>query len=437
MVIVGAGFGGLAAARALCGKGADVTIVDKQNHHLFQPLLYQVATAGLSPADIAAPIRAVVKKHKATRVLLAEVIGVDAERRLVLLADNAPLAYDYLVLATGATHGYFGRDDWAAFAPGLKTIDDATRLRRNILFALEHAEALPPGAAQDRQLTFVLVGGGPTGVEMAGAIAELCRHSVAGDFRNIMTKAARVILVHGAPRLLPSFPERLSGCALRSLGGLGVEVLLGRSVTSVDADGVTLGDARIDAGTVIWCAGVVASPIAGWLGFSGDESGRLTVAADLSLPDRPEIFVIGDAAKVTQADGKAVPGVAPAAKQMGAHVARVIAARISGAAAPPTFGYRDWGNLATIGRKRAVADFGRFRLRGTPAWLCWCVAHIFFLAGFRNRLIVGANWLWHYLTFDRGARLITGLDQPSNAAPNPRKHSFEGGPDVRSRPAPS
>jgi NADH:ubiquinone reductase (H+-translocating) len=420
VVVVGAGFGGLSAARALCGKGAGVTIVDKQNHHLFQPLLYQVATAGLSPADIAAPIRSIVKKHKATRVLLDEVVDVDTARRLVILADGAPLPYDYLVLATGATHSYFGRDDWSAFAPALKTIDDAIRLRRDILFALEHAETLPPGPERDRQLTFVLVGGGPTGVEMAGAIAELCRHTVTSDFRTIMSAQARVVLIEAGPRLLPSFPESLSECARRSLQGLGVEVITGARVTQIGACKVSLGDVQLAGGTVIWCAGVRASPVAGWLKIAGDRIGRIAVAPDLSLPELPEIFVIGDAALVEQADGKPVPGVAPAAKQMGKHVAGVIAARIAGSAPPRPFRYKNWGNLATIGRKRAVADFGVAQMRGTLAWLFWCVAHIFFLIGFRNRLIVGANWLWHYVTFDRGARLITGLDQRTARAQRDR-----------------
>lgn len=433
VVIVGAGFGGLAAARALCGKGADVTIVDKQNHHLFQPLLYQVATAGLSPADIAAPIRSIVKKHKATRVLLDEIIGVDAAQQLVLLAAGAPLPYDYLVLATGVTHSYFGHDDWSAFAPGLKTIDDAIRLRRNILYALEHAETLPAGHARDRELTFVLVGGGPTGVEMAGAIAELCRHTVTADFRSIMTAQARVVLVEAGPRLLPSFPANLSECARRSLDGLGVEVRTDASVTGIDANGVALNGKRIEAGTVIWCAGVKASPVAEWLGIAGDRIGRVTVAPDLSLPEHPEVFVIGDAALVTQPDGRPVPGVAPAAKQMGQHVARVIAARTAGATSSRPFRYKNWGNLATIGRKRAVADFGFARLRGTLAWLLWCVAHIFFLVSFRSRLIVGVNWLWHYVTFDRGARLITGLDQrPRDSATQQfRSPPEHGGVDAR------
>lgn len=413
VVVLGAGFGGLAAARELCGKGAEVTLVDQQNHHLFQPLLYQVATAGLSPADIAAPIRAIVKRHKATRVLLDAVTGIDAEARRVRLFDGATLPYDYLIVATGAQHSYFGRDDWADFAPGLKTIDDATRLRRNILYALEHAETLPPGPVRDRQLTFVLIGGGPTGVEMAGAIAELCRHSVSGDFRHIMTEHARVVLIEAGDRLLASFPPELGECARRALVRLGVDVRLGTRVEQVDADGVTLpGDARIEAATLVWAAGVQASPVAAWLGIAAaDRAGRVAVAPDLSLPGRPEIFVIGDAALLVRDDGRPVPGVAPAAKQMGAHAARVIAARLAGAAPPPPFVYRDRGNLATIGRKRAVADFGHTRVRGTIAWLLWCVVHVYFLVGFRNRLLVGANWLWHYLTFDRGARLITGLDR--------------------------
>lgn len=411
IVILGAGFGGLAAARALCGKGAEVTIVDRQNHHLFQPLLYQVATAGLSPADIAAPIRAVVKRHKATRVVLDEVTGIDPARREVQLADGPPLPYDQLIVATGARHSYFGRDDWAAYAPGLKTIDDATRLRRNILYALEHAETLPPGPARDRQLTFVLVGGGPTGVEMAGAIAELCRHTVTADFRRIMTDQARVVLIEAGPRLLATFPDALSDCARRALERLGVEVMTGARVQDIDPAGVALPDGtRIDSATVIWAAGVQASPVAQWLDVPCDRTGRVAVGPDLTVPAHPDIFVIGDCAMATGPEGRAVPGVAPAAKQMGAHAARVIAARLAGAPPPAPFRYRSWGNLATIGRKRAVADFGWAQLRGSPAWMLWCVAHVWFLVGFRNRLIVGANWLWHYVTFDRGARLITGLD---------------------------
>lgn len=409
VVILGAGFGGLAAAARLCGSGARVTIVDRQNHHVFQPLLYQVATAGLSPADIAAPIRGIVRAHRDAHVVLDEVVGIDPLGRRVLLAEGAPIAYDQLICATGATHSYFGRDDWAAFAPGLKTIDDATLLRRRILLALEHAETMPPGAARDRQLTFIVIGGGPTGVEMAGAIAELTRHTVGMDFRHIMPASARVLLIEAGPRLLAAFPETLSDCARRSLVGLGVEVMLGGRVEAVDADGVVVAGERIDAATVMWAAGVQASPVARWLGIEGDRAGRVAVGPDLTLPGTPEIFVIGDAA-AADSGGRPVPGVAPAAKQMGDHAGRVILARMAGAAPPPPFAYRNHGNLATIGRKRAVADFGRIRLRGTIAWLLWCTAHVYFLVGFRNRLVVGANWLWNYLTFDRGARLITGLD---------------------------
>lgn len=410
VVVLGAGFGGLAAARELCGKGVDVTIVDRQNHHVFQPLLYQVATAGLSPADIAAPIRSIVSKHQRTHVRLGEVVSVDPAARRVELAEGDHLPYDYLVVATGARHGYFGREEWAEHAPGLKTIDDATRLRRKILLALEHAETLPPGPERDRQLTFVLVGGGPTGVEMAGAIAELTKHSVSTEFRTIMSKLSRVVLIEAGPRLLASFPERLSDCACRSLEKLGVEVRLNERVVAVDPQGVGLERERIEAATVIWAAGVMASPAAQWLGVAGDRAGRVAVAPDLSLPEHPDVFVIGDVAAAMRADGRPVPGIAPAAKQMGVHAGRVIGARVAGRTLPPPFRYRDYGNLATVGRKRAVADFGWTQMRGTAAWLLWCVAHIFFLVGFRNRAIVGANWLWHYFTFDRGARLITGLD---------------------------
>lgn len=321
------------------------------------------------------------------------------------------MAYDFLIAATGARHSYFGREDWENFAPGVKTIDDATRLRRTILLAMEHAETLPPGPERERLLTFVLIGGGPTGVEMAGAVAELTRHSVGMDFRNIMPQSTRVILIEAGERLLSSFPEKLSECARRSLAGLGVEVMLGTRVAGVDATGVTLPDRHIDTATVIWAAGVMASPVARWLGIEGDRAGRLAVGSDLSVPSHPNIFVIGDTASV-QSRGKPVPGVAPAAKQMGAYVAKLIRARLEGRMTSPPFCYRNQGNMATIGRKRAVVDFGWLQLRGTFAWVLWCVAHIYFLVGFRNRLVVGANWLWHYVTFDRGARLITGVSQP-------------------------
>jgi NADH dehydrogenase FAD-containing subunit len=410
VVIVGAGFGGLAAAQALCGKGAMVTIVDQQNHHLFQPLLYQVATAGLSPADIAAPIRSVVKAHKQTHVLLDRVVGVDTAAKQVLLADGDPVPYDQLILATGARHGYFGRDEWAKHAPGLKTIDDATRLRRKILLALEHAETEIDKNKRDRLLTFVIIGGGPTGVEMAGAVAELTRHTVGMDFRSITPHCARIVLIEAGDRLLRAFPENLSANAKRSLEKLGVEVRLGDRVTQVDADGVASGDLRIDAATIVWAAGVRASPAASWLDAAADPLGRVAVEPDMSVPGHPDIFVIGDTAFVRCPKGAPVPGVAPAAKQAGKYVARVIARRLAGKTAPEPFRYVNYGNLATIGRKRAVADFELLHVAGFVAWLLWCVAHIYFLVGFRNRLVVGANWFWNYLTFDRGARLITGVD---------------------------
>jgi NADH dehydrogenase FAD-containing subunit len=412
VVIVGAGFGGVSAARALGRAPVEVTLVDQQNHHLFQPLLYQVATAGLSPADIAAPIRSIVKNQANTRVILDQVTGVDVTARRVILAEGAPLPYDALILATGVRHSYFGRDEWATFAPGVKTVDDATRVRREILLALERAESLPPGPARTRALTFVLVGGGPTGVEMAGAVAELTRHAVSMDFRHIMDQPVRVVLLEAGPRVLAAFPPSLSAVAKRSLEQLGVEVLTDTRVMEMDAGGVTTPSGRIDAATRLWTAGVQASPAARWLGVApGDREGRVAVAPDLSVPGITDVYVIGDAARSGGADGKAVPGVAPAAKQMGAHAARVIRARLRGRKATLRFRYRNFGNLATIGRKRAVIDFGWARLSGFVAWLIWCTAHIYFLVGFRNRLVVGANWLWHYVTFDRGARLITGLDR--------------------------
>jgi len=410
VVIVGAGFGGLSAAKKLCGKGVRVTLVDRQNHHLFQPLLYQVATAGLSPADIAAPIRSIVKKHRNTRVLMDTVVGVDAAASRVLLRGGGGLSYDYLILATGAQHSYFGRDEWAEHAPGLKTIDDATRLRRKVLLALEHAETEEDPRELERLLTFVVIGGGPTGVEMAGAIAELTRHAVGMDFRAIMQHHTNIVLIEGGDRLLKAFPPKLSDCARRSLERLGVEVRLGQRVTLVDANGVEADGERIEAATIVWAAGVMASPVARWLKADADPTGRVHVKEDMSVPGFPNIFVIGDAASILCPKGEPVPGVAPAAKQAGYYVARVIARRIAGKTAPKPFVYINYGNLATIGRKRAVADFDWVRVAGPVAWILWCVAHIYFLVGFRNRLVVGANWLWNYLTFERGARLITGVD---------------------------
>ena len=412
VVIVGAGFGGLSAARALAGTACLVTIVDQQNHHLFQPLLYQVATAGLSPADVAAPIRGIVKAQPNARVLLDRVTGVDPARGEVRLHENAALAYDYLILATGARHSYFGREDWAEHAHGLKTIDDATRIRRRVLLALEEAEAEDDPGKRARLLTFIIIGGGPTGVEMAGAIAELTQSSITMDFRRIMAEAPRVVLIEAGERVLATFPPRLSAVAARALTKLGVEVRTESRVEEVGPDGVRVGTERLIAATIVWAAGVRASPAAAWLGAEADRAGRIKVGGDMSVPGHANIFAIGDTAACATPTGMAVPGIAPAAKQAGKYVARVIDARLRGRAAPPAFQYRNYGNLATIGRSRAVVDFGWLRLSGLSAWLLWSTAHIFFLVGFRNRMVVGASWLWNYVTFNRGARLITGLDHP-------------------------
>ena len=407
VVIVGAGFAGLSAAKALARAPVDVTLIDRHNYHLFQPLLYQVATAQLSPADIASPVRSILRDQANARVVLARVSGVDLQSRAVI-AEDQRIGFDFLVLATGAEHAYFGHDGWATHAPGLKTIDDATYLRRRILIAFERAETEPDLAERARLLSFVVVGGGPTGVEMAGAIAELSMRALASDFRAIDPRAARVTLVEAAPRLLTPFDPALSEKARSALEQLGVTVRLGAGVTDVDAEGVCIGPERLESRTVIWAAGVQASPAGQWLGAETDRAGRVKVKPDLSAPAHPDIFVLGDAALVLDAAGNALPGVAPVAKQQGQYAARLITARVAGATLPP-FRYRDFGALATIGRKRAVAQLGRWRLSGFTAWVLWSVAHIYFLIGFRNRLIVALNWLWSYMTFQRGTRLITGV----------------------------
>jgi NADH:ubiquinone reductase (H+-translocating) len=407
IVIVGAGFGGLTAAKALAKASADITVIDRRNYHLFQPLLYQVATAGLSPADIAAPIRAILGRQKNTTVLLGKVTGIDTAARDVLI-DSQRVPYDYLILATGARHAYFGHEEWAAVAPGLKKIEDATDIRRRILTAFETAENTEDTAERRRLLTFVVVGGGPTGVELAGAVAELARRALARDFRNIDPGSARVLLVEVGPRLLAAFPEALSARAADALQKLGVETRLGCAVTACDDRGVDIGGERIDAGAIIWAAGVMASPAAKWLAAEKDRAGRVRVAADLSVPGHKNIFVIGDTALSLDRDNKPVPGIAPAAKQQGKYVSRLIRARLEGRAAPNPFRYRHLGNLATIGRRAAVADFGWIKLTGALAWLLWGVVHVFFLIGFRNRVAVLLDWLWSYATFQRGSRLITG-----------------------------
>ena len=411
VVIVGAGFGGLSAAKALAGKPFDITVIDQHNYHLFQPLLYQVATAGLSPADIASPIRGILARVPNISVILGRVSAVDTERREVF-ADGRCVPYDILILATGAQHAYFGHGEWAASAPGLKTIDDATYIRRRILLAFEKAETETDPAERARLLNFVIVGGGPTGVEMAGAIAELANRALAKDFRSIDPRSARIILVEAAPRLLTPFDPPLSEAARTSLEQLGVEVRTGAPVTALDDAGVSIGQGseaiRIEARTVVWAAGVIASPAGQWLGVETDRAGRVKVAPDLSVPGLRDVFVIGDTAALDDARGNPLPGVAPVAKQQGIYVAKLLLARQKGETLP-AFRYRDYGSLATIGRKRAVIQMGRFRLKGFFAWLMWCVAHIYYLIGFRNRFVVAISWLWNYLTFQRATRLITGM----------------------------
>jgi NADH:ubiquinone reductase (H+-translocating) len=409
IVIVGAGFGGLSAAKALARTPARIVVIDERNYHLFQPLLYQVATAGLSPADIAAPIRGILRRQKNAHVMLDSVTGIDVAGGAVMLRDRK-VPYDYLILATGARHAYFGHDEWAAVAPGLKKIDDATRVRRKILIAFERAEDEEDAQERTRLMTFVVVGAGPTGVEMAGAIAELAKVALAMDFRAIDPTMSRIVLVEAGPRVLPAFPKRLSAVAKRSLERLGVEVRLGVPVTDCDALGVTVGEERIECRTIIWAAGVAASAAAEWLGAEHDRLGRVLVANDLTVPGHPEIFVIGDTARLDDATGKPLPGIAPVAKQQGTYAAKAIAARIAGRPVPPAFRYRHAGNLATIGRTAAVVDLGFIRLTGLIAWLVWGLAHIYFLIGFRNRLAVALDWLWAYATFQSGARLITEVE---------------------------
>ena len=407
VVILGAGFGGLTAARALKHADVEITLIDRQNYHLFQPLLYQVATATLSPADIAVPVRSTLRDQKNTRVLLGEVVHVDRARRLVDLADGRHVPYDWLVVATGARHAYFGHDEWEPFAPGLKKIDDATEIRRRVLLAFEKAETETDAEARKALLTFAIVGGGPTGVEMAGAIIELARKTLVSDFRHIDPSSARVLLIEAGPRILPAFSEDLSAFAAASLRRKGVEVLCGEPVTDVGPRGVAMNGERIAARTVVWAAGVEASPAAAWLGVDGDRAGRVPVNEHLTLADDERVFVVGDTAAAAWEDGRIVPGIAPAAKQMGAYAANAIKAALKGETAAP-FRYWHQGNLATIGRKSAIVDFGRFHLKGFLAWLVWGAAHIYFLIGFRNRLIVMLHWIWAYVTLRQGVRLITG-----------------------------
>lgn len=419
VVIVGGGFGGLAAARDLARCAVRITLVDRRNHHLFQPLLYQVATAGLSAPSIAAPLRQILRRQRNLIVLLDEAIDVDLTARRVRLAHGT-LDYDFLVVATGATHAYFGHADWARWAPGLKTLDDAFAIRRRVLLAFERAERESEPARRRAWLNFVVVGGGPTGVELAGTLAEIARHTLPREFRRSDPSHARVLLVEAGPRLLAAFDPTLSAKAKRQLERLGVEVRTATAVTAIDGEGVRLDDEPLDARTVLWAAGVAASPLGRQLGAPVDRAGRVRVAADLSLPDHPEVFVVGDLANVDRGDGTLVPGVAPAAKQMGRHAAARIRACLDGESTAAPFHYRDQGALATIGRMAAVAQFGRLRLSGPVAWWVWLTAHIYFLIGFRNRLVVLLDWAWAYWTYQRHARIVTGGDAEAAPVPDER-----------------
>lgn len=400
VVILGCGFGGLWAAQGLRGARAEVTVIDRTNHHLFTPLLYQVATAGLAAPAIAGPIRHILAKQKNTTVLLGQAEEIDPRDKTIRLEDGARIGYDYLVVATGTVNNYFGNDAWARFAPGLKTLEDALDIRARILLAFEHAERETDAARRAAWLTFVVIGGGATGVELAGTLAEIARRTLPGEFRHFDPRNARVILVEAGERVLPPYTPDLSEKARRQLERLGVAVFLQKKVTGVDAEGVSLGDERIAAKTVLWAAGVKSSPLGASLGVALDRAGRVRVEPDLSVPGHPEVFVVGDLALV-----EGIPGIAPAAKQMGRHAAKNIMKSIAGKETSP-FRYRDYGQLATIGRNAAVAMLGKLHLSGYPAWLTWLLAHIYFLINFRNRLVVMIDWAWAYWTFQRHARIV-------------------------------
>jgi NADH:ubiquinone reductase (H+-translocating) len=427
IVVIGGGFAGLWAVRQLARAPVEITLIDRTNHHLFQPLLYQVATAGLAAPSIAAPLRHILRAQDNVTVLMGEVRYIDAGARRVLLADRA-IEYDYLLVASGATHAYFGRDDWAAHAPGLKTLDDAFLIRRRVLSAFESAEGATGDAERNAWLTFAVVGAGPTGVELAGTLAEIARHTLARDFRHIDPRRARVLLVEAGPRVLSTFAETLSEKARAQLTKLGVEVRTGARVTELGDGVLVLGDERIAARTILWAAGVAASPLGGQLATGAgailDRAGRVRVAPDLSLPDRPEVFVAGDLASIDQ-DGSPVPGVAPAAKQMGTRAARNIEARLAGRSTRP-FRYRDFGSLATIGRHSAIAQLPSLRLSGIVAWWIWLLLHIYFLIGFRSRLIVLINWAWAYFTYARGARIILGTNSEDDHGRSKKEGNAEG-----------
>jgi NADH dehydrogenase len=407
IVVVGGGFGGLAAIKELKGVAADITLIDRRNHHLFQPLLYQVATTSLAPAEIAWPIRQLVHKRPEVTTLLGEVVGVDREANIVRLRNGTQVPFDYLILGTGAQHAYFGHDDWEPYAPGLKTLEDATAMRRRLLIAFEKAEIETDPEARKALLTFAIIGGGATGVELAGAIIELARITLRQDFRNIKPEDARVILIEAGPRVLANFKPEMSAYAERALRELGVEVELGQAVTAVNADSVEFGGTSLKAGTIIWAAGVLASPAAKWLGVEADRAGRIKVMPDLSVPGLPHIFAIGDTVTIVNGNGKPVPGIGDAAKQGGRHAAKVVKARLRGDTAEMPFHYHHLGDIATIGRSRALIDFGWLQLTGWIGWWTWGLAHIYFLIGMKNRIFIALNWLWIYLTGYRSARLIT------------------------------
>jgi NADH dehydrogenase len=422
VVIIGGGFAGLWCTRALASAPLDVTLVDRANHHLFQPLLYQVATAGLSAGDIAAPLRHILRGQRNVTVRMAEVSAIDTAAQRLALADGATLAYDYLLVASGATHAYFGHDHWAAHAPGLKTLDDAMALRRRILLAFECAENAQDDAERRAWLTFAVVGGGPTGVELAGTLAEIAHHTLKDEFRHIDPSRAVIQLIEAGPRVLATFPPVLSDKAAAQLRRLGVQLLTGSAVQHIDASGYVRADERVQAKTVLWAAGVAASPLGTMLDAPLDRAGRVLVQPDLTVPGHDNVFVAGDLATLMQANGKPVPGVAPAAKQMGTHVARLIVARAAGRHDTAAFVYRDWGNLATIGRMAAVVDMpGGLKFSGVVAWWFWLAAHVFFLIGFRSRLVVLMNWGWAYFTYQRHARVVFGSpshDMPLQAQPH-------------------
>ena len=412
VVIIGGGFGGLKAARGLRQAAVDVTILDRRNHHVFQPLLYQVAMAVLSPGDIASPIRWILRHQRNVEVLLGDVDRVDPARKIVHLADGDEFSYDYLIVAAGATHAYFGHDDWLPYAPGLKTLEDALEMRRRVLLAFERAERASDPARRRALLTFVIVGGGPTGVELAGALAEIARQSLTKDFRHIDPASSRILLLEGGPAVLPAFPEDLRAAARRDLERLGVEVRTGTLVTRIAPGIVQAGEERIEAETVLWAAGVAASPLGAALGAPVDRVGRVLIQPDLTIPGYPDVFVIGDLASLAGPDGRPLPGVAQVAMQMGAHAAHNIIRATEGQPLR-AFKYRNLGDMATIGRASAVANLPTVRLKGWIGWLAWLFVHILNLIGFRNRIVVMVQWVWSYFSYQRAIRLITGTDTPA------------------------